>query len=503
VREGRTAACVRRHYYSRSSSRGSACRRAAGIPSAASVLFTDPRFALFVAIVMGAYYAPWWRAWQPFTLVAASLAFYAAGQGAPLVALLLASAALNGGAAWMVARARGDAARRAWAVAGVAVNLATLALFKYGALVELTLRTALGHGSPAALVLALPLPVGISFYTFHGISLVVDVWRRDYTPPARPARHARDTLLYLVFFPQLIAGPIARARKFLPQVRPKAFRAIRWRTAGRALIAGYFLKLCVADHLRPLTDVLESHYVYGLPTINIAALLAGYSAQIFADFAGYSLIAVGLAALFGYVLPRNFDRPYAATSIRDFWRRWHRSLSQWLRDYLYRPLGGNTQGRVVTALNILTVMVLGGLWHGAAWGFALWGLWHGLLLVVERAFTRDGAGEPRRGVVAAARALVVFALVTAGWSLFRLTTMDRLLHFGEAVVDGRHSAPMLLPIAMLALYALPVMVLHAAPWVGGGTRPRWARWAPLLDGLMLALLVLDAAAPAPFIYFQF
>ncbi|MBI3567276.1 MAG: MBOAT family protein [Gemmatimonadetes bacterium] len=456
------------------------------------MLFTEPRFALFVAVALAAYYARPLRAWQPATLVVASLAFYATGQGAPLVALLLASALLNGGASWLVARSATAPARRAWAVAGVALNLGVLAVFKYRALLSLPLLPA-----------TLPLPVGISFYTFHGISLVVDVWRRDYRPPDRPARHARDTLLYLVFFPQLIAGPIARARKFLPQVTPKRSRDIRWRTAARALIAGYFLKLCVADHLHPLTALLDAPLFTALPAMNVLALLAGYSAQIFADFAGYSLIAVGLAALFGYVLPQNFDRPYAATSMRDFWRRWHRSLSQWLRDYLYRPLGGSRRGRARTAFNILVVMALGGLWHGAAWGFALWGLWHGIALVVERALVGDAPPTPGRGIAGALRATAVFAVVTAGWTLFRFTTLDRLRLFALALRDGATETPIVLPLLVLALYALPVIALHAMPRLGARTAARWARWAPAIDGLMLALIILDAAPPAPFIYFQF
>lgn len=468
-----------------------------------TLFFTDLRFALFVGAVLAVYYAPWLRAWQTATLIVASLLLYAMGQGAPLVALLLASALLNGGAAWMVARSESAAARRAWGTTGVALNIAVLASFKYGTLFAHTLSPLLTDVSPASLVVALPLPVGISFYTFHGISLVVDVWRGDYTPQARPARHARDTLLYLVFFPQLVAGPIARARKFLPQVKPKAWRNIRWRTAARALIAGYFLKLCVADHLHPITAALDSPIIGGLPAVNIAALLAGYSLQIFADFAGYSLIAVGLAALFGYVLPQNFDRPYTATSLRDFWRRWHRSLSQWLRDYLYRPLGGGRHGRLRTTFNILVVMALGGFWHGAAWGFALWGLWHGVALVIERALAGDAPPAPARGVRGALRAMVVFAVVTVGWSLFRLTTLDRLREFVDAVGDGLRDTPIVLPIAIVLLYAVPVIVLHALPWLGARTPARWTRWAPALDGLMLALIILDAAPPAPFIYFQF
>lgn len=464
--------------------------------------FTTPAFALAVGAILLLYYWPPLRRVQVELLVLASLGFYAVGQGAALVGLLIASWALTAGTAWQVAHRAGVAERRAWAVAGVGINLSVLAAFKYGALIAATLGISAAVSTPSAFLLALPLPVGISFYTFHGVSLLVDVWRRDYVPPARAAQHARGSLLYLVFFPQLIAGPIARARRFLPQVAEKRLRDVRWRAATRALIAGYFLKLCVADHLRLFTAPLDAPSTLQLPAANLAGLLVGFSAQIFADFAGYSLIAVGLAALFGYVLPRNFDRPYAAASLRDFWRRWHRSLSFFLRDYLYRPLGGSRHGAWRTARNILVVMILGGLWHGASWGFALWGLWHGVALLLERGLAHVVPTRVRVGA-RAVRPLLVFTVVTVGWIFFRFTTLARLTAFAATFRAGMGEMAMVLPLVMLVFWTLPVLLLHVLPSVFRRFHWRAPQLALALDGLMLALIALDAAPPAPFIYFQF
>ncbi|MFN9911764.1 MAG: MBOAT family O-acyltransferase, partial [Pirellulaceae bacterium] len=219
------------------------------------------------------------------------------------------------------------------------------------------------------------------FYTFHGISLLVDVFRgrnlETFERDKSLYRHLADTLLYLVFFPQLIAGPIIKAKEFYPQVTLKSIRQVDYQGSVRLLILGLFLKTVVADNLSEQTFWIAYPYFLGKSSADLLLLLYGYSAQIFADFAGYSLIAIGLARLLGYQLPDNFHFPYLASSIGEFWRRWHISLSSWLCDYLYIPLGGNQKGAVRTYFNLIIVMFLGGLWHGAAWSFAIWGLWHG------------------------------------------------------------------------------------------------------------------------------
>ena len=246
--------------------------------------------------------------------------------------------------------------------------------------------------------------------------------------------HCLDTGLYLSFFPQLVAGPITKGKMFFPQIVAKRLRDVEWANATRNIIVGTFLKRVVADNLNPLTlPLTDKRYYAGTPQGDLLAMIIGYSAQIFADFAGYSLIAIGVAQLFGYRLPDNFNQPYLAQSITDFWRRWHMSLSAWLKEYLYIPLGGNRLGPIRTYINLLIVMGLGGLWHGAAWKFAIWGLWHGALLAFERLL---GVGETSRGPVVVLRVLLTFSLVTFGWLFFRLSSLADIVpllsQFGAA-----------------------------------------------------------------------
>ena len=221
---------------------------------------------------------------------------------------------------------------------------------------------------------------------------------------------------------------------FFPQIVAKRLRDVEWANATRNIIVGTFLKRVVADNLNPLTlPLTDKRYYVGTPQGDLLAMIIGYSAQIFADFAGYSLIAIGVAQLFGYRLPDNFNQPYLAQSITDFWRRWHMSLSAWLKEYLYIPLGGNRLGPLRTYMNLLIAMGLGGLWHGAAWKFAIWGLWHGALLAFERLL---GVGETSRGPVVVLRVLLTFSLVTFGWLFFRLSSLADIVpllsQFGAA-----------------------------------------------------------------------
>jgi alginate O-acetyltransferase complex protein AlgI len=456
------------------------------------VLFVGPAFFAALVVLVALYYAPPLRRWQPELLIVASLGWYLAGQGRGMALLLVGSAGINAFVSWRVSRAGDGAARRRWAVAGVAVNLVLLGAFKYLPWIGRILTDAqLSHSpamfSPYELLMLIPLPIGISFYTFHGISLLVDVWRGTYAPTSRAATHARDTLLYLVFFPQLVAGPIVRARRFLPQIGPRRWDQIRWRPVASAMIAGYFFKLVVADHLNAVTIGLDAPDFSGIPAANLLALVVAFAAQLFADFAAYSFIALGLARLFGYLLPPNFAHPYTARSLRDFWRRWHRSLSAWLRDYLYVPLGGNHGARTIVAARLIAVFVIGGLWHGVAWGLVLWGLWHGCWVVAERITGRSNL-------------LLTQGVVLIGWLLFRIPDLGRLRSFAQAFADGVAQAPSVLPIAMALLFAFPVVLHHAWPRLMRGASVRWVPWA---EGAMLAAIVLDAATPTPFVYFQF
>lgn len=461
------------------------------------MLFTSWPFACFVAAVAAVYYAPPMRRWQLPWLVAASVALYAWLVGAMLL-VLIACGALTTLTSWRVARAASARGRRAWAVLGVVGNLAALATFKYARM----LGGALPADSVLAALITLPIPAGISFYSFHGISLVVDVWRGTWRLPADGQSHTAATALYLVFFPQLVAGPIMRARAFLPQVAPRAASDIAWPVVARALITGAFLKLVVADHLAVLTAELDAPWIRSLAGANIVGLVFAYAMQLFADFAGYSSLAIGLAALFGFSLPRNFNFPYLSESISEFWRRWHISLGAFLREYVYIPLGGNRRRGARNAANLLLTMTLAGLWHGAAWGYAVWGFWSGLGMVAERAAGLDRRRSRSRTERAARRGFV-FAFICIGWLFFRLRDIGSAFALaGAAVVHGGWM-PNVFSLAVIAWFSLPVLLYHA--WgVLDVSRPALARRLvmPLL-GLLLAWSFLDAATPAPFIYFQF
>ena len=334
------------------------------------MLFNSWEFVVLVLLTFMVYYLPWVRRWQIYVLLAASFVFYAF-DSFWLLLLLLASGLVNAVSSY---EARYCSRPRLFATLGVVVNLLLLAFFKYAGLISMSFldpETGLGH-----FLCTIPLPLGISFYTFSGISLVVDAYKDRLKPEtnqdARPVfwRYLRDTLLYFCFFPKLLAGPIAKSRDFFADINEKVMSRIDWQFVFKSLVVGYFLKMVIADNLKDFTFWLPFRYSCYMGTGSLLTLVFGYSIQMFADFAGYSLIAIGIAALFGYRLPDNFNFPYISKSFREFWKRWHITLSQFLMEYLYISLGGNRKGKTRTYVNLLLTMMLGGLWHGAAWNLA-------------------------------------------------------------------------------------------------------------------------------------
>lgn len=311
--------------------------------------YTDHVFFVFILVTLPLYYMARSGRAQVAVLVAASLVFYA-WEAAPLLAVFLASWLIASSSSYIVLTTPHKVVAKMVAIGGVVCNLAFLGFFKYKFL--FLTGTWIDAHVPARTVadwlILSPLPIGISFYTFHGISLLVDTYRSKgqgvFKKPASLAQHLVHTLLYLAFFPQLVAGPIIKAKDFYPQVHHKRLEEIDFSGAFRLLILGYFLKAVVADNLAEQTTWIVYPQFQWRSAGDLVAMLFGYSAQIFADFAGYSLIALGLGRLLGYRLPDNFNFPYLSTSIADFWRRWHISLSSWLRDYLYLPLGGSRHG---------------------------------------------------------------------------------------------------------------------------------------------------------------
>jgi alginate O-acetyltransferase complex protein AlgI len=461
--------------------------------------YTDPAFFAFFAATFTLYYLLRDGRHQLSVLVTASLLFYA-WEAPRILTIFLSSWLITGLTSYAVLHAVGPRRARGAAVSGVLANLSLLGFFKYKFLFfqpELVAANSFGEW-----LLLAPLPIGISFYTFHGISLLVDVWRGTETIGRRASlpRHLADTLLYLVFFPQLIAGPIIKAKDFFPQVGPKRFADIDFPTSFRILVTGFFLKSVIADNLSDQTFWIAYPYFTSKSSIDLLLLLVGYSAQIFADFAGYSLIAIGLARLLGYRLPDNFNFPYAASSIAEFWRRWHISLSSWLRDYLYVPLGGSRRGELRTYANLIIVMFLGGLWHGAAWSFAIWGLWHGMGLVIERRWLDSRFMASRNSGVVALRIIIVFAFVTIGWLFFKLQDFRHAAAYLQGLATSPISGISVSTAILIALYGCAVLIYHLMHRFRDRVN---TATADALYGVMLFLIVTSAGSPVPFIYFQF
>jgi alginate O-acetyltransferase complex protein AlgI len=477
------------------------------------MLFNSMPFVVLVVATLLIYYFPPARRLQPIVLISASFLFYAYGQPA-LLLLLLASIGINVITSYQVAVGP-VSQQRFWAVLGVGLNLGVLLVFKYSPLLartflnDLSTPHSIGH-----FLVTMPLPIGISFFTFQGISLVVEVYRRqsrqdsggnvaELVSPSF-AQHLGNTAFFKSFFPQLVAGPIVTAEQFYPQIGPKTLRDIDFNAAFRLLVVGYFLKMVVADNLADYTFWLEYPYFLRFPRATLMALLLGYSIQIFADFAGYSLIAIGLARLFGYRLPPNFNFPYLARSFSEFWRRWHMSLSNWLRCYLYYPLGGNRKGEARTYLNLFVVMFLGGLWHGAAWSYAIWGTFHGCALAGER-LCRRWLRLPKNRWIDALRIGIVFSFVTLAWLLFKLPKIEHVGAFVKALVRGS-SDPWFFELPYwLFVYSVPVLIYYALHIARH--RPRCDQWLSrcefALIGTMLAGIILNSGSTTRFIYFQF
>ena len=467
------------------------------------MLFASPTFLfVFLPACLAAYFAvPGMRA-KNAILLGASWLFYAWGEPV-YVLLLLAMSGLNYAAALAIDARADDAARRRVLGLAVAANLVVLGLFKYAAFAAMSLDWAL---RPAGLAIPAPrldLPLGISFFTFHALSYLIDVSRRRF--PAN--RNLSEVALYIALFPQLIAGPIVRYKTIAARLRFRRHSLGRASAALRIFVIGLAQKLIVADAIAPLADAVFDHARHpGLGESWLGAL--AYALQIYFDFAGYSNMAIGLGVAFGFSLPRNFRRPYASASITEFWRRWHISLSSWFRDYLYIPLGGNRGPAWKTWRNLVVVFLLCGLWHGAAWTFVLWGAWHGLFLALERA----GLGRVLASLPRPAAWAYAMLVVLAGWVLFRGADLGRAVDIWAGMA-GAHGLGGLTPATAMALtreqtWLMPVAAVLA---VARLPRGRWsarpaAAWAdtaavPGLAGL--SLLQVAAGAYSPFLYFRF
>jgi alginate O-acetyltransferase complex protein AlgI len=475
----------------------------------------------FDTVTFWLFFALAWPLWRFLPFAAAksaalllSLVFY--GWWNPLFLLLIGASALTDYFIGLAMHRRAQPAeRRGLLMLSLTVNLGLLAVFKYGAF-------AAQNASDLAGVLGADVdwrlegwivPVGISFYTFQTLSYSIDIYRGRLVP----TKSFRDFFLYVAFFPQLVAGPIVRASELLPQFnKRRRLTPAVLQTGLYFIVTGLFLKIVIADNLAgPVEGVFS---MSALPTLSAASVWLGviyFGVQIFADFAGYSGIAIGLAYVMGLRFPLNFDSPYVSRGLSEFWTRWHISLSGWLRDYLYVPLGGNRGGRSATYVNLSITMLLGGLWHGASWTFVAWGALHAIGLCAERALRGDSRRPTRErpspglGYVGAGlQILVVFVFVQTTWVFFRAESFA----MAWLVLERMYVAPFSeglgagdVHIGRYLLLAAPVALLHFGQlgheWFG--LRKTAYRRAAVAGVMLFLLVVVHRGSSSEFLYFQF
>ena len=476
------------------------------------MLFNSAVFPFFLIAALGLYYGFSWNLRiQNLVLVGLSYTFYGYWDWR-FLALLVASTLVDYLVGLKLGSSQDPAARRLFLGLSLGTNLGLLGFFKYFNFFVDSFQTLLG-GSGGNLDIVLP--IGISFYTFQSMSYSLDIYRGKL----EPTRDLIGFACYVAFFPQLVAGPIERATRFLPQVLNRRQTTLeQWNSGVYLILWGLYLKVFVGDGLTPVVDPTFAN-PGAASSGDILLSCLGFTFQIYADFAGYSLIARGIARLMGFELCLNFNLPYFALTPLEFWRRWHISLSTWLRDYLYIPLGGNRVSSSITYRNLMITMVLGGLWHGSQWTFVVWGVYHGLLLAVYRAvpFLGErpaGTSHPQpwvRGLSVAFWTLVTFALIVIGLTIFRA---DRLADLG-VILPGLLNSPWQLasdlpeawrnvvrllfrigPLVMadLAAQFLPVSWFKRAPWP---LRTIWYLF------LFYSIVWFGGGYGVPFVYFQF
>jgi alginate O-acetyltransferase complex protein AlgI len=473
------------------------------------MVFNSLTFAVFLAIVLLLHRLPFPWTLKKANLLVASYVFYAAWNP-PFVLLLWASTVVDWWMAKLIDREQRPGRRRSLLLVSLALNLGMLSYFKYGRFLlqnwqALMASVGIEYVPPAWDIV---LPIGISFYTFVTLSYTLDVYLRR----ARPGNSFLDFALFVTYFPHLVAGPIVRPLDLVPQfARPRQASAEQLLWGLALLTLGLFLKIVVADEaLAPVSDA-GFGATAPLPPLDAWAAVVAFSGQIFCDFAGYSTAAIGVSLTLGFSLPDNFRAPYAAIGFSDFWRRWHISLSTWLRDYLYIPLGGNQRGPGRTYVNLMATMLLGGLWHGASWTFVVWGGLHGAYLAIERwargRFMR--LNVPPGLVTGVLLALGTYALVLITWVFFRakdFANARRML--GSMFGAYPHARPALWTVQLLVV-AVVMTSMFVMQWNMRNRRledvveraPAWLVGA-LWGALAFAIAIAQGSGNA-FIYFQF
>jgi alginate O-acetyltransferase complex protein AlgI len=465
------------------------------------MLFSEPVFVFFFLPAVLLAYFGFGAKHRDVVLLVFSLAFYAWGERA-YVLVLGVSIILNWSCGIFAAPGRTRGSRRVL-VAAIVGNLLLLVGFKYtNFLVDnLNVLLALAHVRPLHVIGAVHLPIGISFFAFQGMSYVVDVYRGAVPPQ----RSLLKIAMYKSFFPQLIAGPIVRYVDVKPQIEHRSVGLDDFAEGIRRFILGLAKKMIVANVVARPTDA-----IFALPSSQLNGALAwiavvGYALQIYFDFSAYSDMAIGLGRMFGFRFLENFNYPYVATSMTEFWRRWHISLSSWFRDYLYIPLGGNRVSGVRRYANLMVVFTLCGLWHGASWNFAIWGLFHGAFLILERLSAARRLPAPVRPL----RHVYVVLVVLVSWVFFRAATLPAALSFLRALTGSASPTQTVPGVRMFALGIVgstpifPALRRRWDDWGGASTFREAASLVGLMGVFAYSVMLMAAGSYSPFIYFRF
>ncbi len=479
------------------------------------MLFNSVDFAVFLPLVFGLYWllGTSRRKAQNVLILLSSYFFYAWWNW-QLLGLILLSTAIDFWAGQEIHASSDRQSKKRWLALSIGVNIGLLLFFKYCNFFIDSFATAfqfLGYSFTSA-QLEIALPVGISFYTFQTLSYSIDIYRKQLEPTTDWIAFGA----FVSFFPQLVAGPIERAKDLLPQFhQQRSFSYLQARDGLQQLFWGLFKKVAIADQCAPLVDhIFQFHDQYSGGTLLLGALL--FSFQIYADFSGYSDMAIGTAKLFGFRLSQNFSTPYFATNIRQFWQKWHISLTAWFRDYLYISLGGNRKGRLRTVQNIIAVFLVSGLWHGAEWKFVYWGLMHAMLFIIAvylwPALFPASLARPIR-IVSVLKGVVTFLVVSIAWVFFRAENLeaafrilDSIGNFPGYAFELPKSIPTLIPLLFTIALMLVIEWRHRTRTHGlqisPTEYPRWVRWS-IYHSLLIVLLLYGKFNETTFIYFQF
>ncbi|MEO6149225.1 MAG: MBOAT family O-acyltransferase [Mucilaginibacter sp.] len=473
------------------------------------MLFTDAKFVYFFLVVFILFYLKPLKKYQTHILILSSLVFYYLNSTTFLI-LLLFSATMNVVVSWLITKSTEFKRRKVYVTIGITLNVLILVFFKYGLMVVSTFTKETSDVYNFFLIMGLP--IGISFYTFEGISLLFDTYKSRNASNYVPAHqnfytHFKDVFLFISFFPHLIAGPILRANHFFPQIAVKRFNAINWQYCFRKLILGYFLKMVVANNLQYFTVWLQSPAMDTLSSLTLFALILGFTFQLFADFAGYSYIALGLAGLFGYQLEENFDYPFVSSSLSELWRRWHITLSSFLRYYVYTNLlGGGRRGKIVSLFNIFITMVIAGLWHGSKWSFAIWGSIHGSALVIEHLVkkgTKNWGFNTIRNILG--WIISYFFVIVPCMALFRFPTLQGAIDYGMLFINNTEFKDNYNLITYLCIYSSPIVLMHLLYRFKETITVKYifSKAEYLVYGPMLFFIIINSSQSSAFIYFNF